>query len=96
MAARYTNAVGLLGLLAAATVFGQTPSGTPANPTSQPSDPGAASSPHQRTVTKTPTDESAAATSGTNPSDASTPHQKKALKKKQKAKKPTPPDSPAQ
>jgi hypothetical protein len=64
-------------------------------PAQQPTDPNAASTPHQRDVTKSPANE-AAPTGGSNPSDASTPHQKSTLKKshtKKKAKSSTPPPS---
>jgi hypothetical protein len=69
---------------------GQTPSGD------QSTDPNSASSPHQRTVTKTPATE-APAQSGASPNDASTAHQKAAVKKtgkKSKAKKNAPPTPP--
>ncbi len=97
MPARHSSAGALVGLFATAAVFAQTPSGTPAHPIAQPSNPSAASSPHQRDVTKTPADEAAPA-AGASPNDASTPHQKKAVKsakKKHKTKK-QPPDAPTQ
>jgi hypothetical protein len=89
MESRYIGAGALICLLASTLSFAQ--NGTPTSPSTQPTDPSAASSPHQRTVTKSPGDESAATTQGTSPSAASTPHQKKATKKKAK---PATPDSP--
>jgi hypothetical protein len=79
MQARYTHAAALAGLLAATLTYAQ--NGTPPAPSAQRTDPTAASSPHQRAVTKTPADETAAASGSTNPSAASTPHQKKTTKK---------------
>ena len=67
--------LGMLALLAAVTATAQSP------PAQQPTDPNAASTPHQRDVTKTPANE-AAPTGGTNPSDASTPHQKSVRKRR--------------
>lgn len=62
-------------------------------PSSQPTDPAAASSPHQREVTKTPATEAPAGQSG-KLRDASSPHQKKVLsKKKSKSKTTKPPKS---
>lgn len=92
MESRYTSAGGLICLLVSTLTFAQ--NGTPTAPATQPTDPSAASSPHQRAVTKTPADESAATTTGTSPNAASTPHQKKATKKKAKPATPTSPDSP--
>jgi hypothetical protein len=83
MKTSYTQLTGFLaGMLAAATVFAQaTP---PAPPATQPSDPSAASSPHQRATTKSPSGE--ASTSPSAASDTATPHQKQAMKKKHKKK----------
>jgi len=55
-------------------------------------DPSAASTPHQRDVTKTPAQE-AKPEAGTNPGDSSTEPQKKALKKNHSKNKQTPPPS---
>ncbi len=69
-----TFPAGLLAVIATATVSiaaAQTP------PSS--SDPGAASSPHQRHATDSGTPEAPANTNGANPSDASTPHQRGAM-----------------
>ena len=81
----HTTVSTLLGLVASAAVFAQ--SGTPAPaPGTQPTDPSAASTPHQRAATKTPDTGTPAAASGTSPSDAATPAQKDSLKKKKKHK----------
>jgi hypothetical protein len=85
----FASVSGFLAVLAASTLFAQD-SAAPA-PGAQPTDPSAASSPHQRATTKAPSEESQPAASGTNPSDASTPHQKQSMKKKHKAKKTAPP-----
>ena len=75
----HTQLAGILtGMIIVATVFAQ--STTPGKPT-EPSDPSAASSPHQRAVTKSPSAE-APTSSATSPSDAGTPHQKQTVKKK--------------
>ena len=74
--------------LSSAVALSQTPPATPAT-----SDPSAASSPHQRDVTKRPGDE-ATPSGGSSPSDAATPHQKDAMKKHKK--KPKPADSTTQ
>jgi hypothetical protein len=77
MKSKYTCIGALIAVLASAGAVAQsTP--TPAQPT----DPSAASSPHQRAVTKSPSTESSATTEGSNPSDASSPHQKQTVKKK--------------
>jgi hypothetical protein len=73
----------LAGMLAAGTLFAQAP--TPAEPAAQPSDPSAASSPHQRAATKSPSGEATPST-GAKATDAASPHQKQALKKKHKKK----------
>ena len=79
----------LAGMLTAGTLFAQAP--TPAEPAAQPSDPSAASSPHQRATTKSPSEQATPST-GAKASDAASPHQKQTLKKKHK-KKVTPPSS---
>ncbi len=81
----FTNVSTLLGLVASAAVFAQSGTPTP-TPGSQPTNPSAASSPHQRAATKAPDTETPAASSGTSPSDSATPSQKDSLKKKHKAK----------
>jgi hypothetical protein len=81
----FASVSGFLAVLAASTLFAQD-SATPA-PGAQPSDPSAASSPHQRAATKAPSAESPPAASGTDPSTASTPHQKQSMKKRHKPKK---------
>jgi len=90
----YTTVSAILGVIASGVVFAQ--GGTPpATPGSQPSDPSAASTPHQRAATKAPAgDEAPAASSGTSPSDAATPHQKDSMKKKHKPKKDAAGDTP--
>jgi hypothetical protein len=75
----------LAGMLATAAVFAQSPT-PPETPAAQPSDPSAASSPHQRAATKSPSGETAAPTGGASPSDSATPHQKQTVKKKHKKK----------
>lgn len=82
----------MAGTFAAVSVFAQ--GAMPNDPSTAPSDPGAASTPHQRATTQSPVTESPAAAGGTSPSDASTPHQKQATKKKHKTKKSSP-DAPA-
>jgi hypothetical protein len=78
----FTLASGLVGIVAAGAVLAQSTS-PPAAPATQPSDPSAASSPHQRAATKSPASEATPNSEG-NPSDASTPHQKQVTKKKSK------------
>jgi len=80
-----------MSVLATGVVLAQAPS----PPTSQPSDPNAASTPHQRAVTKTPADEAAPSNSAADPGDSPTKHQKQALKKK-KPKAPADAPNPAQ
>jgi len=82
MKTSYPQFAGLLaGVLAAASIFAQSPT-PPETPGAQPSDPSAASSPHQRAATKAPSAEASAST----PSDTATPHQKQTMKKKHKKK----------
>jgi hypothetical protein len=89
----------VIACLASATVFAQGGTPTP-SPGAQPTDPSAASTPHQRAAVKAPSGaETPAASSGTNPGDSATPAQKDQIKKTHKAKKPaaadgTPPASP--
>jgi hypothetical protein len=83
-----TTLSGFLSLLAAGALFAQTPT-SPGEPAAQPSDPSAASSPHQRAATKSPSGE-AAPSPGAKATDAASPHQKQALKKKHKKKASTP------
>ncbi|MDP8986089.1 MAG: hypothetical protein M3N97_13850 [Pseudomonadota bacterium] len=66
----------LIGVLASAAVFAQAPA-------TEPTDPSAASSPHQRETVKQPGAE-APATADTSPNNAATPHQKHVMKKKHK------------
>jgi hypothetical protein len=84
-----SNTLALMGILSAATVLAQSDTSPPA-PGTQPSDPSAASTPHQRATTKSPASESPAPANGASPSDSSTPHQKQVTKKKHKAKKASP------
>lgn len=61
---------------------------SPATAPTQPTDPSAASSPHQRDAVKAPGAEAPASADPANASDASTPHQKQVMKKKKHHAKP--------
>jgi hypothetical protein len=82
---------GLVGLVVAGALLAQS-TNPPAAPAAQPSDPSAASSPHQRAATKSPASE-ATPNNEANASEASTPHQKQVTKKKSKPESAPPPSS---
>lgn len=86
----YKIAAALFGLFASAIVMAQ----MPASPTqgAQPTDPSAASSPHQRDTIRSPSSEAPANSSGSDPSNASTPAQKDSVRKTHKHKKAVKPD----
>lgn len=78
MKSSYMIAGLMAGILGTATVVAQAP-------VAEPTDPSAASTPHQRDTVKKQGDE-APAVGATTPSDAATPHQKQVTKKKHKKK----------
>ena len=82
-------AFALIGIAASTALPAQTP-------TAQPSDPAAASSAHQRAVTKSPAEEVAEPGHGSSASESATPHQNQVMKKKHRktSKASAPPSNP--
>jgi hypothetical protein len=81
------RSIGLIGTLVLPLWGGVTLAQSPP-PQTQPTDPSAASSPHQRDVVKSPGAEAPAPADSASSNDSSTPHQKQVMKKKKHKAKP--------